>query len=186
MNQINLFYTICREHNLIVGYLVIDEMKFQIRRATVDDVDEIAAAHLDSIRTIGSQYYPSEIVNDWCAEITGNLYLKAMEQGEVFFIAVAADNEVFGFSSHRIDDEIHGVSVYVRGKAARQGIGSALLRAAEESANAVKATNIHIDASLSAFKFYIANGFKELSRGDHQLSSGRSMRCVFMQKDLEC
>lgn len=159
-------------------------MNFQIRRATADDVDEIAAAHLDSIRTIGSRYYPPEIVSDWAAEIKGDLYAKAMQQGEVFFIAIA-DNEVLGFSSHRIDDGIHGVSVYVRGKAARHGLGTALLRAAEKSAIASNASDIQIDASLAALEFYIANGFKEISRGDHQLSPGSSMSCVYMQKDLE-
>jgi ribosomal protein S18 acetylase RimI-like enzyme len=159
-------------------------MKFEIRRASVDDVNEIADAHLDSIRSIGRQYYTADIVNDWCAEIKGEMYSNAMKQGEVFFIAVA-NNEVLGFSSHRIDDGIHGVSVYVRGKAARQGIGTALLRAAEESAVAAKASNIQIDASLAAFEFYEANRFKEISRGDHPLSSGRLMQCIFMRKDLE-
>ncbi|MCI0443909.1 GNAT family N-acetyltransferase [bacterium] len=160
-------------------------MNFKIRRATADDVDEIAEAHLDSIRTIGRQFYPPEIVNDWSAEIKGEMYSNAMKQGEVFFIAVADNSEILGFSSHRIDDEIHGVSVYVRGKAARHGVGTALLRAAEESAIAAKASNIQIDASLAAFEFYIANGFKEISRGEHQLLSGRSMPCIFMRKELE-
>jgi ribosomal protein S18 acetylase RimI-like enzyme len=159
-------------------------MKFKILRATADDVDKIAAAHVDSIRTIGIQYYTPEVVKDWSAEITGQLYLDAMRQGEVFFVAVAANNEVLGFSSHRIDDGIHGVSVYVRGSAARCGVGSALLCEAEASAIAANAQSIYIDASLAAFDFYVANGFKEISRGDHRLSSGSSMSCVYMRKDL--
>ncbi len=159
-------------------------MNFKIRGATADDAAKIAAAHLDSIRMIGSQYYTAEIVNDWSAEIKSEMYSNAMKQGEVFFIAVADNFEILGFSSHRIDDEIHGVSVYVRGKAARHGVGTALLRAAEESAITSNASVIQIDASLAAFEFYIANGFKEISRGDHKLSSGRSMPCIFMRKDL--
>jgi putative acetyltransferase len=160
-------------------------MNFTIRRANVDDVDRIAEAHLDSIRTIGIRYYPPEIVNDWCVEIKGDLYIKAMQQGETFFVAITDNNEVVGFSSHRIDDGIHGVSVYVRGKAARHGIGSALIHSAEASAIAANAAIIYIDASLSAVHFYVANGFKEISRGDHKLSSGRSMPCVHMRKDLQ-
>src|SRR5574339_646302 len=146
-------------------------MKFEIRSATVADVDQIAAAHLDSIFTIGSQYYNAEIVKDWGAEIKGDLYIDAMEQGEIFFVAIANNHDVLGFSSHRIDDGIHGVSVYVRGKAGRQGIGTALLREAKKSALAAKANSIYIDASLAAVDFYIAIGFKEISRGDHKLSS---------------
>ena len=160
-------------------------MNFKIRPATVDDVNEIAKAHLDSIRTIGSYYYNQDILSDWCAEIKGVLYTNAMQQGEIFFVAVGDNDQILGFSSHRIDDGIHGVSVYVRGNAARQGLGSALLRAAEESAIAANAASIYIDASLAAVDFYVVNGFQEISRGDHQLSSGRSMRCVYMRKDLE-
>lgn len=74
-------------------------MNFEIRSATINDVDKIAAAHLDSIRSIGSHYYTAEIVSDWCAEITGQLYINAMKQGEVFFMAVVRD-EALGFSSH--------------------------------------------------------------------------------------
>jgi putative acetyltransferase len=89
-----------------------------------------------------------------------------------------------GFSSHRIDENEHGVAVYVRGKAARFGIGSALLRSAEASAVGAGATGIHIDASLAAVEFYKANGFEEVGRGEHRLWSGRAMACVFMRKNL--
>ena len=97
---------------------------FEVRRAGPADVDEIAAADLDSIRSIGARYYDATIVRDWAARITSDLYLKAMARGEVFWIAVGASNgrpEVLGFSSHRIDGREHGTSVYVRGSAAGSG-----------------------------------------------------------------
>lgn len=92
--------------------------------------------------------------------------------------------EVLGFSSHRIDGDEHGTAVYVRGKAARQGVGSALFRVAEAAAVATGATSINIDASLAAVEFYKANGFEEVGRGEHRLWSGRPMACVFMRKKL--
>jgi ribosomal protein S18 acetylase RimI-like enzyme len=119
-----------------------------------------------------------------------------MARGEVFFVAIgpeAGDRrpgagnrepEVLGFSSHRIDGTDHGTAVYVRGRAARLGIGSALFRAAEASAIAAGATSIDIDASLAAVEFYKAHGFEEVGRGMHPLPCGRSMACVFMKKDL--
>jgi putative acetyltransferase len=150
-------------------------------------VDEIAAAHLDSIRSIGPRYYEAEVVSDWGARVTGELYAKAMAGGEVFYIAVGQFGdkpEVLGFSSHRIDGNAHGTAVYVRGKAARLGIGSALFRAAEAEAIAEGATSIRIDASLAAVEFYKANGFAIVGRGEHRLWSGRPMACVFMRKNL--
>jgi ribosomal protein S18 acetylase RimI-like enzyme len=162
-----------------------ETVRFDIRQAEPGDVDEISAAHLDSIRSIGSQYYATEIVNDWGARVKGALYLSAMARGEVFFIAVSESEgkpEVLGFSSHRLDGNEHHTAVYVRGSAARLGVGSALFRAAEASAIAAGAGSIHLDSSLAAVEFYKANGFEETGRGDHRLWSGRPMACVFMRK----
>ena len=162
-------------------------MNFDIRRATLADVDEIAAAHRDSIESIGPEYYTAEVVKAWSAGITGELYANAMAQGEVFFVAApksAGDGDVLGFSSHRVDDDQHGTSVYVRGAAARRGVGTALFGFAEASALAAGAREILIDASLAAVDFYKANGFEEVRRGEHRLLSGVSMSCVFMRKML--
>jgi putative acetyltransferase len=158
----------------------------EIRRAGLEDVDAIAAAHLDSIRSIGALYYEPPIVSDWGARVKGELYAKAMARAEVFFIATEPSGRpaVLGFSSHRIEEDGHRTAVYVRARATRQGIGSALFRTAEAAAIAAGATSIHVDASLAAVEFYAANGFEEVGRGEHRLWSGRSMACVFMQKVL--
>jgi GNAT superfamily N-acetyltransferase len=91
---------------------------------------------------------------------------------------------VLGFATHRVDDAQDGASVYVRGIAARRGIGTALLRLVEEHARSHGATSIQIQASLAGVAFYKANGFKELRRGEAVLMSGQSMPCVFMHKVL--
>jgi putative acetyltransferase len=160
---------------------------FKTRRATPLDADGIAAAHSDSIRSIGPLFYSQESVNDWGAGLTSDLYVKAMHRGEAFFIAVGEINgkpTVLGFASHRVDATSHGTAVYVRGTAARRGIGSALFWLAEADAIAMGATSIHVDASLAAVAFYRANGFEEVGRGNHRLRSGRDMACVFMRKTL--
>jgi len=141
----------------------------------------------NAIRSIGPAFYPPEVIQAWGAGLTPDIYVKAMEGGEVFLIAMGhIDGEpvVLGFSTHRVDDAQDGASVYVRGEAARRGIGTALLRLAEEHARAHGATSIQIQASLAGVKFYKANGFNETGRGEAVLMSGRSMPCVFMQKLL--
>ena len=161
-------------------------LNLEIRRAGIVDVDDIAAAHLDSIHSIGSHYYSADIVTEWGSRIAGRLYLNAMANGEAFFIAVGGNNEppVLGFSSHRVEEGDHRTAIYVRGMAARQGIGSALFRAAESHAIAAGATSIHVAASLAAVEFYKQNGFVEVGPGEHELASGLTMPCVFMRKDL--
>ena len=160
---------------------------FEVRRAGLPDVEAIAAVHLDAIRSIGALYYAPEIVSDWGARVAGNLYVNAMARGEIFYIAVGElgdKPEVLGFSSHRLDGKEHRTAVYVRGLAARLGIGSALFRSAEAAAISAGATSIHVDASIAAVEFYQANGFSEVGRGEHRLWSGRGMACVFMRKSL--
>ena len=162
--------------------------EFETRRARPSDVDDIAAAHRDSIRSIGPRFYPPDVVDDWGAGLTGEVYLKAMEGGEAFFIAIGEVHDkpaVLGFATdYRIDGAQHGTSVYVRGLAARRGVGSALFRLAEAEAAAAGATTIRVEASLAGVEFYKANGFKEIARGETRLMSGRPIACVFMQKTV--
>jgi putative acetyltransferase len=156
-----------------------------IRRAGIEDVDDIAAAHLDSIRSIGSRYYSADIVAEWGSRVAGPLYLKAMANGEAFFIALGGDEpRVLGFSSHRVEEAVHRTAVYVRGSAARRGLGSALFRAAEVHAIAAGARCLHVASSLAAVEFYKKNGFVEVTPGQHELESGLTMPCMFMRKDL--
>lgn len=163
-------------------------MPFQTRRAEPSDAGAIAAAHLDSIRSIGPRFYPASVVNDWSEGLSPALYVSAMNNGEVFFIATgtpAGDPAVLGFASdYVIDGSLHGTSVYVRGAAARRGIGSALLRLAEAFGISRGATLVRVEASLAGVEFYRANGFGETGRGETHLMSGRPIACVFMEKRL--
>ena len=159
----------------------------QTRRAHPGDAAAIAAAHIDSIRSIGPTFYPPDVVDAWGAGLSAKIYVEAMEAGEAFFIAtgrIDGQPAVLGFATHRVDDAQDGASVYVRGGAARRGIGSALLRLAEAHALAHGAATLQIQASLAGVAFYKANGFEEVGRGEARLMSGHSMACVFMRKVL--
>lgn len=159
-----------------------------IRLAGISDVEMIADAHRDSIGTLGPAYYAPADVAAWKAGPSGSLYLQAMASGEVFFIALGelgGQRLVLGLSSdYRIDGTIHGTSVYVRGGAARRGIGTALLQHAEAHARANGATAIQIEASLAGVEFYRTQGYHEVRRGHVHLKSGHPIACVTMRKDL--
>jgi ribosomal protein S18 acetylase RimI-like enzyme len=161
---------------------------FETRRAVPSDAEAIALAHRDSIRSIGPLFYPPTVVDDWEEGLVGDVYVKAMERGEVFFVAVGNipdRSSVLGFATdYWIEGSTHGTSVYVRGFAARRGIGSALFALAEGHAVAHGARTIHVEASLAGVEFYKANGFTEMRRGETHLMSGRPIACVFMRKDV--
>ena len=165
-----------------------DITSVETRRAGPSDCDAIAEAHRDSIRSIGPKFYPPEVVEAWQHGLGAEVYLKAMERGEVFFIAtgkVDGTSLVLGFASdYQIQGSKHGSSVYVRGIAARRGLGSVLLRLAEEHAVVNRAATIQIEASLAGAEFYKRNGYVEIGRGDSHLRSGNPIACVFMQKTV--
>ena len=99
----------------------------RIRPATPADAQAITLAHLDSIRSLGPAFYPADVVEAWSAGLRPDIYVTAMDGGEAFFVATGTlDGEltVLGFSTHRVDDAQDGASVYVRGRAARRGIGT--------------------------------------------------------------
>ena len=162
--------------------------QFEVRPAVEFDSDGIAEAHMASIRSLGAKAYDPEIVNDWGTPRTGDRYTRAMEKGEIFFVAVehelGKDERILGFSSYRFEDGKHRTAVYVRGDVGRTGVGTALFTAAASAARQHGAEEICVDASLAAVAFYKANGFKELGTGEHELKSGRRMACVFMRKHL--
>jgi putative acetyltransferase len=127
------------------------------------------------------------VVEAWGAGLTPEIYVNAMRGGEVFFVAVGPLDDrqsILGFSTHRVDVGQDGASVYVRGRVARCGIGTALLRLAEADAIAHGAATLQIQASLAGLEFYKANGFEEMRRGEAVLMSGLSMPCVVMRKTL--
>jgi putative acetyltransferase len=160
----------------------------QTRQAHPDDADAILSAHLDSIRSIGLRFYPPETVEAWCAGLTPDVYRKAMEGGEAFFVAIGPlngdESAVLGFATHRGDDAQDGASVYVRGSATRCGIGTKLFRLAEDHARTCGAASINIQASLAGVAFYRANGFEEVGPGEALLTTGSSIPCVIMRKLL--
>ena len=162
-------------------------IRYETRKAHPSDAGDIALAHRDSIRSIGPRFYPPNVVDDWAEGLTGDVYLRAMASGETFFIATAREPAaVLGFAStYQVHGPQFGASVYVRGGAARHGIGTALFRLAESHARTLGATSITVEASLAGVQFYKANGFLELGRGETRLMSGRPIACVFMRKTLK-
>ena len=117
-------------------------------------------------------------------DVTGCEASRNTDRGEVFFIATRR-HEVLGFASgYPIDGDKHGTSAYVRGSAARHGIGSTLLCLAEARERLCGVRSVEIEASLAGVEFYRRHGFVEIGRGDSLLTTGEAIGCVFMRKDL--
>lgn len=154
-----------------------------IRIATPADAAAIADAHLDSIHAVGPRFYPPAVVEAWASVVTPALYLSAMAGGEVFFVAEESNDRsrLLGFSSHLEQRGVHGISVYVRGAVVRRGLGTTLLRLAEDHAVAHGADALEIQASLPGLAFYTAQGFEAVGPAD-VVMGGHAIPCVTMRK----
>ena len=166
--------------------MLIANLRF--RRAEPGDADAIALRMATPSSRSGLRATRRAWSTTGRRSLTGDVYRIAMGRGEVFFIATAdvdAGTLVLGFSSdYVIEGSTHGTSVYVRGLAARRGIGSRLLAMAEDHARSGGATGVSVEASLTGVEFYRAHGFRETGRGETHLMSGRPIACVFMSKAL--
>ncbi len=106
-----------------------------------------------------------------------------------------------GLNSHRLVAEAEGRIVgagalvtqnaelsacYVVPEAARKGVGSALVREIERTARQQGLTFLQLDSSVTAEPFYASLGYRVIERGEHILSSGKSMACVKMRKEIAC
>lgn len=160
-----------------------------IRRATVDDLPALRDAHLASIREIGPDFYPQEIVKVWGRDQSTERYLESVERGEIYFIAEEATQPgiVLGFSSYEFEKEKHWLkALYVRGTAAKCGLGKRLLQTVEEFTRVAGGTILHVEGSLSGERFYKNNGFVETSRHKHEMGDDVRVKvdAIMMQKPL--
>ena len=162
--------------------------EYVVRRATDNDADALADVHGDSVRTLGARDYPPAVVAEWGAPRSGSRYRAGMARGVIFFVAVqttpATTESVLGFASYAVEGERHRIAVYIRGSAARQGLGRRLYEAAEAVARSVGAPAIAIEAALGAVPFWTAVGFERLEAMEHPFPNGQSMTCIRMHKRL--
>ncbi len=161
---------------------------FTIRQATAEDAAAIADVHGDAVRNLGAAHYPAEIIAEWGAPRPAQRVRDTMDRGGIFFVATSSESQgaesVLGFSAYAVEGDMHRIAVYVRGSAARRGVGRAVYAAAESFARAAGAPAIRIEAALGAVPFWTALGFEAVDRFDHTLPSGRLMASVRMQKPL--
>ena len=161
----------------------MSDASFNVRKIQESDLEPLADAHIDSIRSIPPDLYSPDQINDWIAPICAQKYRSAIEQGCVFFVAVNEDGELLGFSeTHPGEDETHNAAVFVSGKAKRKSVGTALYQAAESQARKSGARCIELNSSLAAIEFYEKNGFRLIEQRESTSDTGQGFPVVLMRK----
>jgi putative acetyltransferase len=156
-----------------------------VREMCADDARQFLVAHHESVRGIAAKDYPPQIVEEWAP--------MPISDEAVELVAANPNNEVRIVAE--IDGQIVGIAViipkqnelracYVVPKAARMGVGSALVSRLEQIALKHGLKYLELVSSITAEPFYASLGYDSLGRSQHVLSTGGRMACVKMSKPI--
>jgi putative acetyltransferase len=157
-----------------------------IRQAVEADAQYIYEIHSNAVHTTAAGDYELAIREEWSpllASRVPQLAAKIRGNNESIMLVAEIEGKVVGFGEIAPSkSELR--AVYVSPAAGRKGVGKALLKRIEAIARKLHVSRLWLDSSLTAEKFYAANGYSSDGEGEHTLQTGRIMRCVKMSKTL--
>lgn len=151
---------------------------FTIRPMRAEDTQAVYTLHTRAVNEVCAKAYTPQAIKAWNASRTPQGYLDAEKTGERFLVAVLANEEPIAFIGWK-DNEIKGL--YVNPDYHGQGIGSALVHAAEADAASMGQTITCLTATLNAQSFYEKHGFSKLKQ-DSRIKNGAEIPQVHMTR----
>jgi len=161
-------------------------MSIKVRKMLTEDARIFLEVHHAAVRGIAAKDYPPEVVEDWAplpvTERSVERFLTNPD-GEIRLVA-EIDGRIVGVGCLIVANcELR--ACYVAPEAARNGVGSALVREIERIARDHGLAYLQMDSSVTAEPFYLHHRYSVCQRGEHTLDSGRSMACIRMAKVLK-
>jgi putative acetyltransferase len=141
--------------------------------------------HTRAVRGLAAPYYSPEIIDGWAFRVTDEGIRRFLRNPDHEIRLIAELNGVPVGLGALVISELELRACYVVPEAARQGVGSALVREIERLARDHGLTELNLQSSINAEPFYIALGYAVVERGEHVLRSGHRMAAVRMRKGLD-
>lgn len=157
----------------------------KIRAAIHNDATPMMLLHREAIFLKASASYDTNTLNAWAPGATPDRIARVEEEiADPKFIVLIAEaaGQIIGFAM-AIPSTNELRAVYVKPNSVGN-VGRRLLAELEDRAVKAGARFLACDASLNAESFYKANGYVAEGRADHTLSSGSTVACVQMRKNL--
>ncbi len=151
-----------------------------VRRARLSDAGAIADAMSESIRGLAQGSYGTREIALW-SSLPPLYHSWAMTGGEETYLVAERDGRLVGYAA------VHGhelTAIFVRPAVARQGIGLALLRAAERLARRRGVRELIARAALGAVGFYEHAGFRRTGTARVPLPGSAYLQAVLVTKTL--
>lgn len=150
-----------------------------IRPFRPSDAPALAALHRAAILATGA-FYTKEERESWAAGLRAEGYVSIYAGAERCLVACDAEDVPIGFCSYA-GNAIMGLYVHLDHQ--REGIGGRLLREAEAELVAHRDPPVlHVEASLSAVRFYEANGYAVTGTSAYATRGGLSLASTRLEK----
>jgi putative acetyltransferase len=153
----------------------------EIRRADINDIDEIRKLYYDTVVTVNAKDYSKEQIQAWASTAgNGPGWIRRIE--EQYFYVALINSKIVGFGS--LDNSGYLDLLYVHKDYQKKGIGSSLLQELEKTANELELTEINVQASITAKPFFETNGFT-LTGEKHKLVEDVAFTNSIMVKKIK-
>ncbi len=156
-----------------------------IRKMLPEDCRPFLEVHHAAVRSVAAKDYTREVIEAWAPmPITDDAValVRANPDGEYRLVAEFG-GRIVGIAA-LVAKKAELRACYVAPELNQNGIGSALVRGLEGAALEQGLGFLELDSSLTATRFYKAQGYEVRDYGEHILRSGQRMGCVRMRKDL--
>ena len=142
-------------------------MEIRIRKAELNDVQEIARIHVDSWKSAFHGLMPADYINSFTNASRIEEWLSAISMNTESVAVAESGNKVVGFMSYFVSSEnsetIELSKLYLCPGVYGQRLGSKFLAHLEQEANAlgIKTINLYVlDNNEVAIHFYSKHGFE--------------------------
>jgi len=179
-------------------------MTFVLRKATVDDIDEMSVLIAESVRGLSQGYYDSRQIELSVKSVFG-VDRELIDDGTYFIAEI--EGKIVGCGGWSKRKTLYGASRYEESRnsepldpktdaakiraffihpdAARKGIGKAILRACEDEATSLGFRSAEMMSTLPGVPLYSACGYSGDERVEIPVGEGISIDCIRMGKHLE-
>jgi putative acetyltransferase len=163
----------------------VPAIRIQVRPVRHEDACSFIEVRNAAVRGIAGKDYPSAVIDAWArSPITTAAIENFLANPDKETRLVAEYNSVIAGIGSLVIEKNELRACYVLPSAARNGVGSAIIREIERIASENGVSFLQMDSSLTAESFYKALGYEVLEYGEHVLSTGPRMACVRMRKLL--
>ena len=142
-------------------YLDVVGVGLMVRAATEDDAEsavDVIRRSIAGLCTAGHRDDP-EALADWLANKTVPNFRRWRASPGQYTVAAEVDGTLCGVGMLSADGEV--LLCYVHPRFTLRGAGRGLIQAMETHAERRGVTRLHLDATVSAMRFYEAMGFRE-------------------------